>query len=190
MNKILRVCGVLFLLAVCCCNVATAKLNLFAKPRVIPALSFFGDSGNKHTLSQFQGDLLIAVYWSRYCGPCLSDLSILNDFAEETRNDGIRVILISPEEEWRSVEEKQRFLQRFGAGRLVSYLDRKRNFADGMGIMVTPTALLVNRNGLEVGQITGAIEWDNPKVVDYLVKLKDKVVLQELQRSKSAYKKQ
>ena len=44
-----------------------------------------------------------------------------------------------------------------------------------MGIMVTPTALLINRNGLEVGQVTGAVQWNNPKVIDYMVRLKNRL---------------
>lgn len=188
MNKILRICCV-FLFSVCLCGAAGAKLNLFARPRSIPQLSFYGDSGNKYRLDDFKSDLLIAVYWSRHCGPCLSDLKALNFFAEETKNEGIRVILISPEEEWRSTEEKYRFLKRFGAGTLVSYMDRKRNYADGMGIMVTPTSVLMDKNGQEIGQITGAVKWDNPRVINYLVSLKDKTVSQKFETRKPAYKK-
>ena len=46
---------------------------------------------------------------------------------------------------------------------------------NGMGIMVTPTALLINKEGLEVGQVTGAVQWSNPKVIDYMVRLKNRL---------------
>jgi len=188
MNKILRICAALFLVF-CFWGSAEAKLNLFAKPRAVPALSFYGDSGKSYTLAQFRSDLLIAVFWSRHCGPCLTDLKSLSIFAEETKNEGIRVILISPEEEWRSADEKYRFLKRFGAVNLISYMDRKRNYADGMGIMATPTAVLLNGYGQEIGQITGAVNWDNPKIIDYMVKLKNKAVSQKFEQGKAAYKK-
>lgn len=38
--------------------------------------------------------------------------------------------------------------------------------------MATPTTLLISRDGLEVGQITGAVPWDNPKAIKYIVDLK------------------
>ena len=69
--------------------------------------------------------------------------------------------------------EKRLFLKKFGAQNLVSYLDKKAGFMNGMGIMVTPTALLINKEGLEVGQVTGAVQWSNPKVIDYMVRLKN-----------------
>lgn len=148
---------------------------MFTQPRYVPNLSFYGDSGKAYKLRDFGDDLLVAVVWSRRCGPCLSDLKPLNEFAKAVVNDGIRVILISPEGEWRSVEEKRMFLKRFGAPNLVSFLDRKSSFMSGMGIMSTPTALLINKDGLEVGQITGAIKWDSPKVIKYMVNLRNKL---------------
>ena len=175
MNKILKVSacwGIVF-----CCFMVTAvqaKLNLFPEPRYVPDLSFYGDSGKAYKLSQFKDDLLVAVVWSRSCGPCVADLKHLNSFAKAVTDKGIRVILISPADEWRTAEERRSFLKRFGAPNLVSFLDRKAGFRNGMGVMATPTAFLINRNGLEIGQITGAVEWDNPKVVDYFVKLRNK----------------
>ena len=99
----------------------------------------------------------------------------LSEFARATKDDGIHVILISPAEEWKSVDEKRLFLKRFGAEDLISYSDKKSTFVNGMGIMVTPTALLINRDGLELGQITGAVPWDNPKAIKYIVDLKNKL---------------
>ena len=173
MNKILKVCSILFALFVLGTNEAAAKLNLFPEPRYVPDLSFYGDSGKAYKLKDFGDDLLVAMIWSRRCGPCLADLKPLNGFAQAVMKQGIRVILISPEGEWKTADERRMFLKRFGASNLVSYLDRKAGFMNGMGVMVTPTALLINRNGLEVGQITGAVEWDNPQVVDYIVILKN-----------------
>ena len=175
MNKILKISFVLFSLILIWCHTADAKLNLFPQPRYVPDLSFYGDSGKRYKLKNFSDDLLIAMIWSRRCGPCLADLKPLNEFVLATAGSGIRVILISPDNEWKSVDEKRAFLKRFGAPDLVSYMDRKASFMNGMGIMVTPTALLINRDGLEVGQVTGAVQWNNPKVIDYMLRLKNRL---------------
>ncbi|MEE6208239.1 MAG: hypothetical protein VZR95_09325, partial [Alphaproteobacteria bacterium] len=88
---------------------------------------------------------------------------------------GIKVILISPEKEWSSVAERRAFMKRIGAPDLVCYMDRRANFADGMGIQVTPTVLLVNRDSEEVGQITGSVKWSDPEVIRYMLKLKNDI---------------
>ncbi|MBQ7632617.1 MAG: TlpA family protein disulfide reductase [Alphaproteobacteria bacterium] len=184
MYKILRILPVLFLFFGSIA-VADAKINLFPQPRYMPSLSFYDDNGNAYKLKEFHSDLLMAVVWSRSCGPCLKDLLHLGRFVQQTRDKGIEVILISPEKEWKNVAEKRAFLKRLGANNMVSFNDRKANFRDGMGISVTPTAILVNKNGEEIGQITGSIQWEDPDVIDYMLKLK-KDVSEKLNQGKAA----
>lgn len=168
-------------------SVAQAKINIFEKPRYIPALSFYGGDGKAYGLKDFKDDLLMAVIWSKTCGPCLDDMKYLNKFVQKTSDKGIRVILISPEKEFRTFDERRNFLKKIGAPDLISYSDRNANFQNGMGIFITPTVVLVNNKGEEVGQITGGVKWDDEKVIDYMVKLKDDS-LKELDERESANK--
>ena len=186
MNKIFKII-VVALLFVFCAVAAEAKINLFPKPRYIPALKIYSDSGHAFNMSDFKSDLLIAVVWSRTCGPCLADIKRLGAFTEAVKNDGIEVILISPEKEWRTVEEKRSFLRRLNANNMVSFNDRNSRFKDGMGLAVTPTTVLVNKNGEEVGQITGSVKWDESEVIEYMRDLRKKVS-EQLDESESADK--
>lgn len=177
MNKILQLIlfFVFFTLSVTEVN---AKINIFPKPRYIPALSFYGESGKAYRLTDFKEDMLMAVVWSRKCGPCVADLKHLKKFAQKVKDKGIRVILISPESEWKTADERRLFMQRVGGAGLVNYLDRKANFRDGMGLRVTPTAVLVNRNGEELGQITGSVNWDDEDVIEHMLNLKNESLKQ------------
>ena len=175
----------IFVLFILQLSSAAAKINMFPQPRYIPPLNFYGDSGKAYKLTDFKSDLLMAVIWSKNCGPCLEDMKYLNSFAKKTAKQGIKVILISPEKEWQTIDQRRSFLRKIGAPNLVSYLDRKGAFRDGMGIMVTPTVILVNKAGEEAGQITGAVRWDDEEVIEYMVKLKEDM-LQELYQRKSA----
>lgn len=188
MKKILRALVFLFLFSGCI-SVAEAKLNLFPQPRYIPAVSFYGDSGKDYKLSEFREDLLIAVLWSRRCGPCLKDLKHLSEFARKTNGSGIAIIAISPESEWRTPDERRNFLGRLGIKNLANYSDRQGRFRDGMGVRTTPTAILVNKAGEEIGQITGSIEWDNDKVIDRIIQIRDDS-LEQLNNQKSANQEQ
>ncbi len=184
MHKILKICIVL--LTFVWGATADAKINMFQKARYIPQLSIYDDNGNAYKLSDFKSsDLLMAVVWSKTCGPCLKDLKHLGRFVKRTMGKGIEVILISPENEWKSPADKRAFLKRLGADNMVSYNDRKSNFRGGMAIAVTPTAILVNKNGEEVGQITGSTNWDDDKVIEYMTNLRDEVS-KKLEQSKAA----
>ncbi|MBQ8481748.1 MAG: TlpA family protein disulfide reductase [Alphaproteobacteria bacterium] len=184
MNKILSTI-LFFAFFVLSASVAEAKINIFPKPRYIPALSFYGESGKAYRLTDFKEDMLMAVVWSRRCGPCVADLKHLKKFAKKVEKQGIKVILISPESEWKTTDERRMFMQRVGGLGLVNYLDRKANFRDGMGLRVTPTVILVNRNGEEVGQITGSVDWDDEDVIEYMINLKNES-LKKLDEQESA----
>ena len=175
MNKILKSFCFLLLFLAFSARLVEAKLNLFETPRYIPNLSYYSEDGKKYKLTDNKEDMLIALLWSRTCGPCVGEMKNLQTFSKKTKGKGIKVIIISPAEEWKNAAERHEFMKKIGAPDLESYLDPKSNFSHGMGVMVTPTAIMVSRNGEEIGQITGAVKWDDPDVVDYLLKLKNKV---------------
>lgn len=176
MNKILQIIPVLFLVFGIFTADAVAKINMFPKARYIPELSFYGDSGKAYKLKDFhQSELLMAVLWSRTCGPCINDMKKLDKFAQKVKDRGIQVILISPEKEFRTADERHKFLKKIGAPHLVSYVDRKSNFINGMGIFVTPAVILVNQDNEEAGQITGGVDWDDSDVIEYMLKLKSDI---------------
>ena len=77
-------------------------------PREPPSRPIYTETGRKVNLADFKGDFLIAVFWSRYCAPCLRELDNLNRYQKIVRNDGIRVILISPDTEWNTVDEMKK----------------------------------------------------------------------------------
>ncbi len=176
MNKILQIIPVLFLIFGISIAPADAKINIFPQARYIPELSFYGDSGNAYKLKDFhQNELLMVVLWSRSCGPCINDMKKLDKFAQKVKDKGIQVILISPEKEFRTVDERHNFLKKIGAPHLISYVDRKSNFVNGMGIFVTPAVILVNQDNEEAGQITGGVDWDDNDVIEYMLKLKNDI---------------
>ena len=186
MNKILQIAGIVLLLLTMAFS-AEAKLNIFPQPRYIPPLNFYGSDGKTYQLADFKADLLLAIIWSRSCGPCISELKNLNAFAKKMKHRGIEVILVSPEKEWKTADERRLFMNKVGAPDLATFLDRKGAFINGMGIRVTPTTILVNRNNEEVGQITGVVRWDDSDVERYMIKLRKKV-LEQLNDSKTADK--
>ena len=86
-------------------------VNIYDTPREPPSRPIYTETGRKVNLADFKGDFLIAVFWSRYCAPCLRELDNLNRYQKIVRNDGIRVILISPDTEWNTVDEMKKMLK-------------------------------------------------------------------------------
>ena len=171
MKKFLMTVWILVLTAAA----ATARedgVNIYDTPREPPATPIYTDTGKKVNLTDFKGDFLIAVFWSRYCGPCLRELDNLERYQQIVRNDGIRVILISPDTEWSTVEEMKKMLKKYRAGDLEAYTDVNGRLASDFGIFTSPNTVLINKDGKEIGRLRGSAEWDSAEVVEYLYKLK------------------
>jgi len=162
-----------FLAATTVC--AKERANIYSHSRDVPNKELISETGSRVKLDAFDGDFVIAVFWSRYCVPCLKELKNLSNFVEKTRNDGIRVIMISPKGEWVSGFVEQRsFLERFEASNLEIYVDEKEAVASAFGIFSSPVSILISREGQEIGRIRGSVAWDKPDVIEYIYKIKAK----------------
>lgn len=146
--------------------------NIFAYPRKVPETSIYNQYGQAFKLKDFAGDFLIVVFWSKTCIPCLREMDNLNEFANQTKDNGVRVILVSPAEDWMNEDEQKAFLKRYGAADLDAYVDRKAALATDFGIFTSPHAVLVNGESMEIGRIRGSVDWDDEDVIEYIYKIK------------------
>lgn len=149
-------------------------VNMYDVPRTLPQSQIMGVSSAKFKLSDFKGDLVLAHFWSRYCGPCLKELRSLNNFHNMVKNEGIRLILISPDDEWFDFNEQRQFLRRYGATDLEFYIEENGNLSADFGIFTNPHTVVINQSGQEVGRFRGSEKWDKPKVIKYVKELKEK----------------
>lgn len=166
-----------FLLILCllffAAGAASAKgINLFAYSRRVPEDAFYTPYGQAHHLQDFSGDFLIVVFWSKTCIPCIRELDNLDGFVKKTRDNGVKVILLSPEKDWATPEEQQNFLRRYGAYEVEFYVDRDAKLAKAFGIFTSPHAVLIDKNSMEIGRISGAVEWDDDDVVEKIYQIK------------------
>ncbi|MBO7556313.1 MAG: TlpA family protein disulfide reductase [Alphaproteobacteria bacterium] len=152
---------------------AVRKANIYDIPRALPKKELISETGNRVALSDFEGDFVIAIFWSRYCVPCVRELKKLSNFVEQTKTNGVRVIMISPKAEWISGFSEQRlFMKRFGAENLEIYVDEKEAVASSFGVFSSPISILISRDGFEIGRIRGSLDWDSSDVIDYIYKVK------------------
>lgn len=153
---------------------ATEKgVNIYAYSREVPSKVIFNVQGQKVKLSDFSGKFLMVVFWSRYCVPCIRELKSLNTFANKTKNDGFKVILVSDKKEWKGgMDEQKRVLAKYGAQDLEAYVDNRGDLAAAFGIFSSPVTVLISRKGKEIGRIRGSADWDEEGVIEYMYKIK------------------
>lgn len=153
---------------------AKDAVNIYSKPREVPVHKIIHESGNNYLLSDFKGKFVVAVFWSRDCGPCIAELKSLNGFYNKTKNSDIKLLIISDNDEWKSVAEQKRFLKRYGAPDIEFYVDEYGKVASDLGIFTSPHTVLINSKGKEIGRIRGSADWDDDRVLKYIQDIQKK----------------
>ena len=158
-----------------CSSIANAAINIYSSPRNLPQSKIIHPSGETFQLSDFKGDFILAHFWSKDCAPCIKELSGLNKFHKKVKDKGVRLILISPQNEWFDSNEQSKFLKRYGAHDLEFYVEENGKLSADFGIFTTPHTVIINTQSKEVGRLRGSETWDKDKVIKYILKLKDQL---------------
>jgi cytochrome c biogenesis protein CcmG/thiol:disulfide interchange protein DsbE len=72
-----------------------------ARPKIgepAPAFQSVSFSGEKLTLQDLAGDVIILNFWATWCGPCRTELPLLAVYYEKRREFGLRVLAIATED--------------------------------------------------------------------------------------------
>ena len=97
----------------------------------------------------------------------------LNTFYNSAKPENIRLILISKDSEWHSAVEQRLFLKKYKAPDVEFYTDLKGDLAGDFGIFTSPHTVLINENSQEIGRINGGAKWGDPRVLDYIKKIRE-----------------
>ena len=63
------------------------------------------------------------------------------------------------------------FYKRFDLNKLPIYVDPSKQVMNALGVTGIPTTLLISREGLEIGRVIGAAEWNAPESVKRIAEL-------------------
>ena len=151
----------------------SAKINLFAYSRPAPETEIFYQDGSSKKLSDFKGNFVVALFWSKTCVPCIRELKSLNKFYNKIKGTDIKIVMISPANEWNTNYEQREFLNKYKATDIDFYTDKNGNLAADFGIFSYPHTVLIDQDGEEIGRIHGQMDWDSNNVMTEITKLRN-----------------
>lgn len=124
--------------------------------------------GTTHTLSQYQGKVILLNFFATWCGPCKQEIPDIEAFYQEygeNTQDLVVLGIANPATEGNataadvSVEELQAFIEEQG----ITYpvlMDTTGKFFSAYGISAFPTTFMISANGEVYGYVTGALSAD------------------------------
>jgi len=134
------------------------KLEHPADGSAPPAYVFFDDKGKKLTAADFKGKVVVMNLWATWCAPCKLEMPTLAKLAQAYASQPVAVVAVSIDKA-DALEQAKAFIA--GNAPLAFYNDPDAKLpwalkppANGM-----PTTIILGKDGLERGRISGEAEW-------------------------------
>jgi cytochrome c biogenesis protein CcmG/thiol:disulfide interchange protein DsbE len=125
------------------------------------------DTDRSVSLSQLHGQVVVLNFWATWCPPCVDEMPSLVQLQQKMKDKGVTVLGVS-------VDADESAYRRFLKDHGISFLtvrdpDQKSN--NLYGTFKFPETYIIDRNGVVRRKFIGAVDWNQPEVVDFLSKL-------------------
>ncbi|GLQ05283.1 TlpA family protein disulfide reductase [Sneathiella chinensis] len=143
-------------------DLVTGHMQNFAvldEPRPLKDFQFVDNTGNTHTLGQYQGKVLLLNFWATWCAPCREEMPSLDRLQAELGSDQFEVLAIG--QDLQGIEKVEKFLTALKIEHLKPLNDKTVKSGRAAGVFGLPASILVDRQGNEIGRLVGPAEWDS-----------------------------
>ncbi|MBO4521453.1 MAG: TlpA family protein disulfide reductase [Alphaproteobacteria bacterium] len=141
---------------------APETFNINKYPVSAPTAEFLNEKGDKVSLRDFSGKIVLVNIWTTSCPQCVIELPMLDRLQKDMGGVKFQVIAISSDFE--PLPLLRRFWVNRGIKNLKIYSDPQALFAQAADVKGLPTTFLIDEKGREVGRIRGITEWNGPKI--------------------------
>jgi thiol-disulfide isomerase/thioredoxin len=143
-----------------------ANFLIHAEPQELPDFGFVDETGARHTLAEFRGQLVLLNLWATWCGPCRSEMPAFDQLKRDFDGRPFAMLAISVDRG--GLKKPRRFFDEVGIKDLTLYGDEDGRLASRLRSFAMPTTLLIGPDGRELGRLAGPAEWASPDALAFL----------------------
>ena len=125
------------------------------------------DSDRKLTLADYRGKVVVLNFWATWCPPCVEEMPSLVELQQRLKDKGVTVLAVSLDADEGAYHK---FLKDHGVN-LITVRDPDLKSSDLYGTFKYPETYIIDRSGILRRKFIGAMNWNDPEVVDFLGKL-------------------
>jgi thiol-disulfide isomerase/thioredoxin len=145
---------------------ARNQFVVFRPPKPAPTTIIMAEDGGVFELRRFRGKLILLNFWATWCAPCVRELPALDRLQALLGSEDLEIVALSIDDA--GIEKPVSFVRGLGLEKLRVYLDFEEMAIKGFPLYGLPISYLIDRQGLLIGYIVGAVEWDSPEAVGLL----------------------
>jgi thiol-disulfide isomerase/thioredoxin len=139
------------------------KFTLAAAPAPSPALTFRDPAGGAYDLGKFSGRIVLINFWATWCGPCIREMPSLVRLQQRLGGKDFTILALS--QDIKGFDVITPFVAKHKLGDLPVFHDPKGRSLLALKIPGLPTSVLFDREGRELGRLSGHAEWDSNEAV-------------------------
>ncbi|MFN4282935.1 MAG: TlpA family protein disulfide reductase [Alphaproteobacteria bacterium] len=128
-------------------------------PQPAPDAAFLDENGRRLQLSGLKGQVALVNFWATWCAPCVAEMAALDRLQGQLRGDGLVVLALSQDRAGIALVEP--FYKKLDLRELAMRFDARGEAARAFGVRELPVTVLIDRNGRELGRLSGPAEWDS-----------------------------
>lgn len=128
-------------------------------PEPLAAVAFVDGEGRQRTLADWKGRVVLLNLWATWCAPCRKEMPELDQLQADMGSDRFEVVALAVDRA--GVEAARKFLQQINASALRLYVDATARGVTELKAAGLPTTVLIDREGREIGRLTGPAEWNS-----------------------------
>lgn len=133
---------------------------------------FLDQKGGTVNLSAFQGRVVLLSLWATWCPSCRQEMMSLDMLQNLLGSEGLTVLPISVDR--RGLAVVAPFYRENELRTLPMFFDPAQKVPKGLQVSGLPTALIISRDGWEIGRVSGWRNWMDPQMVVFLRSLLQK----------------
>lgn len=128
-------------------------------------------NGTEVNLKEFRGKAVLLNFWATWCSPCRIEIPSMVELYKKYKDRDLEIIGVNLDKLGKSEVEK------FSQEHKINFpvlLNPSGDVASLYGVVVLPTTIILDRNGMIKSKIRGAVDWTaeaNLKTVELLLEL-------------------
>jgi len=131
------------------------------KGKPLPDFSLLDLKGEKHSLSDYKGKVVLLNFWATWCPPCVKEMPSMQRLQDKYQGKDFEILAVNMGEDSTTIEI---FLQKMTINFPI-LLDSDGAILKQWKIFAFPTTFLVDKEGNIAYALFGGLEWDSPEAV-------------------------
>ena len=143
-------------------TLSTGQMAAFVfkkSPEAMPEFVFLDASGKQRSLKDWRGKVVLLNLWATWCIPCRKEMPGLERLQKDLGSDKFEVVAVSVDRT--GIEGAKKFFDGIKVAGLGVFSDPTVRATSTLKAIGLPATLLIDREGREVGRLTGPAEWDS-----------------------------